>query len=71
MESTSTRASTKRSRYEGYEKIDGDPKRQKAEVLARYRTSYRLNRHGSGIFTFYRRSGIAAQVHDEVRRLPF
>ena len=66
MDSTSIRP-TKRSRYEGYEKFGSDPKRQKAEVLARHRTSYRLNGRGSGIFTFYRRRGDIARAHDEVR----
>lgn len=65
MDSTSI-CPTKHSRYEGYEKLGSDPKRQKAEVLAR-RTSYRLNSRGSGIFTFYRRRGDIAQAHDEVR----
>ena len=64
MESTSTH-SKKCSRYAGYKKHSGDPKRQKAEVLARHRTSYSLNRHGSGVFTFNRR-GDASNFHSEV-----
>ena len=57
--------SKKHSRYEGYEMFDGGPKRQRAEVFRQYSSDYHINHYGSGVFTFYRRGGVAVQVRDK------
>lgn len=70
VESTLTRTSNKRSRYVGYEDLDGDQKRQKDEVLPRQCAKYRLNR-GLGMFTFYRRGGMNPEDLNAVCHLTF